>query len=98
MMLQMFIGDMLIDQAEINFRLCKTLVQREDEVTDVKSFLFRKNFEKAFISHVEPVFYLVAESLANNIIKDDLFENKLVSDLEFELKLLKKNNHAPVLC
>jgi len=89
MMLQMFIDNMLIDQAEINFRLCETLVQREDEITDVRLFLFRKNFDKAFISHVEPVFYLTAESLANNIIKDDLFENKLVPDLEFELKLLK---------
>lgn len=86
MTLQMFIQDILISKAEVDFQLCETLEQREDRVTDLKVFMANKHFSKAFVSCQEPVFYLIAQSDANFIIREDALENHLLPELENELK------------
>lgn len=84
-MLQMYINNLLIDKAEMDFRFCDTMKKKEEQVEDMQAYLYKENFDKAFISHQEPTYYLTASSKANQIIEDDI-DNKLVSELEEELK------------
>ena len=98
MILEMYIGNLLIDRAEMDFRFCDTLVQRENQVRDMKAHLYRLNLDKPFISKQAPTFYLVEESRANEIImEDNLTDNSLVGDLESELlikRALNRLDHA----
>lgn len=86
MMLQMYINTILIDAAEMDFRFCDTIKKKEEQVEDMQAFLYKQNFDKAFIAHLEPTYYLTASSKANQIIEDDI-DNKLVRELEEELKI-----------
>lgn len=81
----MYIRDILIAKADIDFRPGDTLEDMESKVSDLRNELSYKHFSKAFVARQEPVFYLVAESKANDIIKHDLFNNKLVPELENQL-------------
>lgn len=86
MTLQMFIHDILIDKSEVDYQFCQTLEDRDQAVEETRHYLSTKHFGKSFVSHQDPVFVLVVESRANHIIKADIFRNKLVLELENELK------------
>ena len=79
-MLQMFIHNMLIDYIEVDFSFCDTVKKREERVKELAFYLSKEHFEHAFMAHVNPVFYLIASSKANDIIMED-FDNKLVPEL-----------------
>ena len=90
-MLEMYIDNIPIDKAEMNFRFCDTIKKMEEEVEDMKHYLYKQNFDKAFIAHQEPTFFLTAQSKANEIIESDI-DNLLVPDLEEELKIKRSKN------
>lgn len=93
--LNMCIGSLLIERVPIDFSLYPTLIERERKVNDVCHEVANHHFFKFFDIHgvstgVVPVFFLHAVSKASNIILDDNFnENRLVDDLEKELKIIK---------
>lgn len=91
MMLTMYIHNMLIDKTEIDFSFCDTIKKREERVQEMRHYLYNNNFNKPFIARQEPVFYLSVSSKANDIIMQDI-DNKLITELEDELLLLRGKN------
>lgn len=81
MILEMRVGNILIDKAEPDFRFADTMVKREETIDDLKSYLYKQNFEKAFISAKNPVFVLLAESKVNEIIRNGIDENDIKKEL-----------------
>ncbi|HEU5365714.1 MAG TPA: hypothetical protein VFU62_09285 [Hanamia sp.] len=67
MKLEMYIADILIDSAEVDFSFCDTLKKREDSVKDLQHYLYALNFDHAFVSRQQPTFFLIAESRVNEI-------------------------------
>lgn len=84
-MLHMYIQNILIDKAEIDFSFCDTVSKREDQVNDLKYFLYKKNMDKAFISAQEPSFFIVSGSKANEIILEGCPDEELITELQKEL-------------
>jgi len=87
----MYIHDILIDTAEMDFRFCDTIKKKEEQVQDMQAYLYKRNFDKAFIAHQEPTWCLTAESKANEILEKDV-DNLLVRELEEELKIKRSKN------
>lgn len=80
-MLEMYIDNLLIDKAEPNFLFADTLRKRDEVIEDLKSYLYKQNFDKAFISRKEPLFALIAESKVNEIISDEINEETVMQEL-----------------
>lgn len=81
----MYIDNILIDKAEMDFRFCDTLKKREEAVDDMKHFLYKQNFDKPFIARQRATFVLTAASKVNDVIADD-YDNRLIKDLNIDLK------------
>ena len=81
----MYIDKILIDKAEPDFSLADTMRKREDVINDLKSYMYRVNFDKPFIARQYPVFILKIESRASDIIREGILEKDLESELMHDL-------------
>jgi hypothetical protein len=97
MILKMYIDNILIDKAEPDFRFADTIRKRDEVIEDLKYFLYKENFDKAFVAHQKPFFVLSIESKVGEILMNGINENDLKSELLNELqdeeevnKILKK--------
>lgn len=83
----MYINNLLIDRAEMDFRFCDTVNKRNEAVSDMIAYLYKQNFDKAFIAHQKPTFCLTAGSKANDIIsEEDFITLALAEELKKELQ------------
>lgn len=81
----MYIDKILIDTAEPNLSIADTMRKRDAVIEDLKSYLYRENFDKAFIAHKNPDFVLVVESKVSDIIREGINEGDVLRELVYDL-------------
>ncbi|MEO8824104.1 MAG: hypothetical protein ABI366_11080 [Ginsengibacter sp.] len=77
----MYIDKILIDKAEPDLSIADTMRKRDAVIDDLKSFMYKQNFDKSFIAHKNPDFILVIESRVSDIIREGINNNDIRQEL-----------------